>query len=48
VEQSLEETLDVMANDQLMADIREALDDLDGSGPTALTKEEALRLARDR
>ncbi|SBW23268.1 hypothetical protein FDG2_3713 [Candidatus Protofrankia californiensis] len=43
--ESLEETLDVMGSTRLMADIREALDDLDDAGVTVLSKDEALRLA---
>jgi prevent-host-death family protein len=43
--ESLEETLDVLGNAPLMADIREALDDLDTAGATILSKDEALRLA---
>jgi antitoxin YefM len=43
--ESLEETLDVMGNTRLMADIHEALDS-PGSGPAAvLSRDEALRLA---
>jgi prevent-host-death family protein len=40
--EALEETLDVMGSTQVMADIREVLDDAD---TTVLSKEEALRLA---
>jgi prevent-host-death family protein len=46
--ESLEETLDIMGNAPLMADIREALDDLGTAGASVLTKEEALRLATGR
>jgi prevent-host-death family protein len=46
--ESLEETLDIMGNAPLMADIREALDDLGTVGTTVLTKDEALRLATGR
>ncbi|KLL09739.1 type II toxin-antitoxin system Phd/YefM family antitoxin [Protofrankia coriariae] len=46
--ESLEETLDVMASTRLMADIREALDDLEDAGATVLSKEDALRLATGR
>ncbi len=46
--ESLEETLAVMGSTQLMADVREALDDLDEAGTTVLTKDEALRLATGR
>lgn len=44
---SLEETLDVLSNDQLLADVREALSELAATPPLPLTKEEALRLARE-
>lgn len=44
---SLEETLDVMANSRLTADIREALDDLDEHGAAVLSKEEVLRLVTE-
>ncbi len=46
--ESLEETLDILGNAPLMADIREALDDLGTAGTTVLTKDEALRLATGR
>ncbi len=46
--ESLEETLDILGNAPLMADIREALDDLGTAGATVLTKDEALRLATGR
>ncbi len=46
--ESLEETLDVMGNALLMADIREALDDLGTTGAAVLGKEDALRLATGR
>ncbi len=46
--ESLEETLAVMGSTQLMADVRESLDDLDEAGATILTKDEALRLATGR
>jgi antitoxin YefM len=52
--ESLEETLDVLGDATLMADIRHALHDLDAAGATVLGKDEALRLtypspaARDR
>jgi prevent-host-death family protein len=42
--ESLEETLDVLANDALMADIRKGLRDLAATRATPLTKDEALRL----
>ncbi|MBA3619196.1 MAG: type II toxin-antitoxin system Phd/YefM family antitoxin [Acidothermales bacterium] len=45
--ESLEETLDVMNSRVLMADIREALDELH-EGSAVLTKQEALRLVADR
>jgi prevent-host-death family protein len=46
--ESLEETLDVMGSTGLMADIREALDSLDGADATVLSKDEAFRLATGR
>ena len=46
--ESLEETLDVMDDAPLMADIREGLDDLDATGAAVLTRDEALRLAAGR
>jgi prevent-host-death family protein len=46
--ESLEETLDVMDSASLLADIREALAELDTTGATTLTKDEALRLITDR
>jgi len=42
--ESLEETLDVMDNAALLADIRESLAELSTTDPVVLTKEEALRL----
>jgi len=42
--ESLEETLDVMGSRAVLDDIREALADLETSGATVLSKEEALRL----
>lgn len=46
--ESLEETLDVMDNPRLMADIREALKERSTTAPTLLTKSEALGLVADR
>jgi antitoxin YefM len=46
--ESLEETLDVMDSASLLADIREALAELDTTGAATLTKDEALRLITDR
>jgi prevent-host-death family protein len=46
--ESLEETLDVMDSAPLLADIREALAELDTAGATILTKDEAVRLIADR
>ena len=40
--ESLEETLDVLGRPGLVADIREALDELAGSAAPVLTKEQAL------
>ena len=42
--ESLEETLDIMASDALLADIREALAELATSDARVLTQDEALRL----
>jgi antitoxin YefM len=42
--ESLEETLDIMSNPQLMADLRESMADLAAGRVEVLTKEEALRL----
>ena len=46
--ESLEETLDVMDNAALLADIRESLAELSTTDPVVLTKEEALRLISDQ
>lgn len=46
--ESLEETLDVMDDPGLMADIREALSERSTTAPTRLTKAEALDLAADK
>lgn len=46
--QSLEETLDVMGSTALVADIREALTELDAATPPVLSKDEALQLMADR
>jgi len=42
--ESLEETLDIMASDALLADIREALAELATGDAQVLSKDEALRL----
>jgi antitoxin YefM len=42
--ESLEETLDVMGNQGLLADIREAVMELSAGASVPLTKDEALRL----
>jgi antitoxin YefM len=42
--ESLEETLDIMGNDALLSDIREALAELGSTGAPVLSKDEALRL----
>jgi antitoxin YefM len=42
--ESLEETLDIMDNAALLADIRESLAELSGADATELSKDEALRL----
>jgi antitoxin YefM len=46
--ESLEETLDVMGNDALLADIREALAELETGAPPVLSKDEALRMIPGR
>lgn len=46
--ESLEETLDVMDSEALLADIREALAEFSGATPPVLSKDEALRLIPDR
>ncbi len=46
--ESLEETLDVMDSEALLADIREALAELAAAEPPVLSKDEALRLIRRR
>jgi antitoxin YefM len=46
--ESLEETLDVMDSAALLADIREALAELDTTGASILTKDEALRMIADQ
>lgn len=45
--ESLEETLEIMSNPQLVADIRESLADLAAGKGRVFTKEEALRLAAE-
>jgi len=42
--ESLEETLDIMGNAALLADIRESLAEQSVTDPVVLTKEEVLRL----
>ena len=46
--ESLEETLDVMGDEALLADIREALTEIAITDAPVLTKDEALRLIPDR
>lgn len=46
--ESLEETLDVMGSEALLADIREALAELATTEAPVLGKDEALRLIRGR
>jgi len=46
--ESLEETLDVMGSEALLADIREALAELAGEDAPVLSKDEALRLIPGR
>jgi antitoxin YefM len=42
--ESLEETLDIMDSEDLLADIREGLADISEGGAEVLTKDQALRL----
>lgn len=42
--ESLEETLDIMGNETLLTDIREAVAELKAGTPAPLSKDEALRL----
>ena len=46
--ESLEETLEVMDSPALLADIREALDELSTGSTPELSKDDALRLIADR
>ena|SRR5712671_5443260 len=46
--ESLEETLDVLGSEALLADIREALAELTDGDGQVLSKDEALRLNRGR
>lgn len=46
--ESLEETLDVMSNAELVADIRHALAELDDGAASVLSKDEARRLISDQ
>ena len=46
--ESLEETLDVLSNDSLLADIREALAERVHTPPQTLSKDEALELLSHR
>jgi antitoxin YefM len=42
--ESLEETLDIMGNESLLADIKEAITELSADAAVPLSKDEALRL----
>lgn len=44
--ESLEETLEIMGSDVLLADIRESLSELESGPVETLSKDEALRLIR--
>lgn len=44
----LEETLDVLGNDALLADVRESLAETGRTAPERLTMEQALQLSRER
>jgi antitoxin YefM len=46
--ESLEETLDVMGDEALLADIREALAELAAADAPVLSKDEALRMTSGR
>ena len=46
--ESLEETLDVLDSEALLADVREALGELAAGGAAVLSKDQALRLIQDR
>ncbi len=46
--ESLEETLDVMSNSELVADIRHALAELEEGAASELSKDEARRLISDQ
>ena len=46
--ESLEETLEVLSNPALMAQIREADEEVEATGAVRLSREEALALARRR
>ena len=46
--ESLEETLDVLSNEALVGDIRQALAEREGVPAPVLSKDEALALLRDR
>lgn len=46
--ESLEETLDVMGSETLVADIREALAEVGAAEAPVLSKDDALRLTADR
>lgn len=46
--ESLEETMDIMASEDLLEDIREGLADLASGGAQVQTKDEALRLIPGR
>lgn len=45
---SLEETLDIMGSEDLLADIREGLAEISEGAAEVLTKDQALRLISDR
>ena len=46
--ESLEETLDIMGSEDLLADIREGLAEISVGGAEVLTKDQALRLIPGR
>lgn len=46
--ESLEETLDVMGSDSLLADIREAMTELSAGASPVLSKDQALRMITRR
>ncbi|MGH8824247.1 MAG: type II toxin-antitoxin system Phd/YefM family antitoxin [Jiangellaceae bacterium] len=46
--ESIEETLDIMSNSELVSDIRQALAELDQGAASVLSKDQARRLIADQ